>query len=157
MKGICLNTGRTHFKKGFTPWNKGRPCSPETKAKISLAKTGRQYPNLKLPTYNQQKGSAHWNWKGGVTPAHDLLRKSRHIAKWRTAVFTRDNYTCQSCGQHGGRLHADHELPFSLFPALRFEVLNGRTLCEDCHRKTDTFGPKLRWMSPLERYLSPQL
>jgi hypothetical protein len=22
-KGVCSNTGRTHFKKGFTPWNKG--------------------------------------------------------------------------------------------------------------------------------------
>ena len=24
VKGICDNTGRTHFKKGFTPWNKGK-------------------------------------------------------------------------------------------------------------------------------------
>jgi len=23
LKGRCLNTGRTHFKKGFIPWNKG--------------------------------------------------------------------------------------------------------------------------------------
>ena len=22
MKGVCLNTGRTHFKKGGIPWNK---------------------------------------------------------------------------------------------------------------------------------------
>ena len=42
--------------------------------------------------------------------------------------------------------HADHELPFAYFPDLRFEVLNGRTLCETCHRKTPTFGEGAKTM-----------
>lgn len=35
-----MNTGRTHFKKGMTPWNKGRSMSEETRRKVSLAKKG---------------------------------------------------------------------------------------------------------------------
>lgn len=33
--GKCSNTGRTHFKKGMTPWNKGKHHSVETLEKIS--------------------------------------------------------------------------------------------------------------------------
>lgn len=149
------NTGRTHFKKGMTPWNKGKPWTENVLAKIRLTKRIRPPHKVVLPTYNQQKGSAHWNWRGGITSTNEAVRKSRTLATWRKNVFLRDDYTCQACGKRGGVLHADHELPFSLFPALRFEVLNGRTLCEPCHRATDTFGPKLRWLSPLERYLAP--
>ena len=33
---------------------------------------------------------------------------------------------------------------FAIYPEFRFEISNGRTLCLDCHKKTDTFGPKSR-------------
>lgn len=36
------------------------------------------------------------------------------------------------------KIVVDHELPFALYPDLRFEVLNGRSLCEPCHRKIPT-------------------
>ena len=149
------NTGRTHFKKGFTPWNKGRPWSQEIIDKMMLTKRLRPPHKVVLPTYNQQKGAAHWNWKGGVTPKHDAIRKSRTIKKWREAVFKRDDYTCQKCGIRGGVLHADHVLPFSLYPEMRFDTLNGQTLCISCHKATPTYGPKLRWnIDPLELFLA---
>lgn len=75
------------------------------------------------------------------------IRYSKKMALWRLGVFTRDDYTCQICGARNGHgktiiLHADHIKPFALFPELRFELSNGRTLCISCHKKTDTFGRK---------------
>ena len=66
--------------------------------------------------------------------------------EWRLAVFTRDGFTCQGCGQVGGRLNADHIQPYGQFPELRFDLSNGRTLCLECHRKTPTFGWRGYWL-----------
>ena len=72
------------------------------------------------------------------------LRRSKTAEDWRKKVFFRDKYTCQICKKVGGYLQADHIKPFAYFPDLRFDISNGRTLCRDCHKKTDTFGYKAR-------------
>lgn len=77
----------------------------------------------------------------GRSTQQKRIRKSAEYKRWRTAVYERDNYTCQECGVRGGvELNADHVKPFTLFPELRFDVNNGRTLCRDCHLATPTFG-----------------
>lgn len=45
-KGICFNTGETHFKKGFTPWNKGMKDRPLTDKQIeaNIARRGVSMP-----------------------------------------------------------------------------------------------------------------
>jgi 5-methylcytosine-specific restriction endonuclease McrA len=90
----------------------------------------------------KNRGSNHYNWKGGVTPINNRIRKSKEFKLWREAVFKRDNYTCIWCGVRGGVLHPDHIKPFCLYPELRFAIDNGRTLCIDCHKKTSTWGVK---------------
>jgi hypothetical protein len=97
---------------------------------------------------NVQRGENHPHWKGGVTPLYKQIRKSPAYIDWRTAVFARDDYTCQICGLAPGQgkrvdLQADHIKPFALYPELRFDIDNGRTLCIPCHRQTPTWGGKI--------------
>ncbi|MBI2642366.1 MAG: HNH endonuclease [Candidatus Wildermuthbacteria bacterium] len=91
------------------------------------------------------RGPGGPNWRGGTSSIHKRLRHSLRFKRWREAVFKRDDYRCQFCGvrsMKGNRveLHPDHIKPFALYPKLRFEVTNGRTLCAPCHRKTPTWG-----------------
>jgi 5-methylcytosine-specific restriction endonuclease McrA len=81
----------------------------------------------------------------GLSTENEKVRRCHRYREWRRAVFMRDNFTCQACGQRGGRLNADHIEPFAFRPDLRFELSNGRTLCGPCHRKTPTYGTTLMW------------
>ncbi len=122
---------RTQFKVGGVAPMKGRRQSPEHRRRNSLSKKG------------VFAGEKHWNWQGGKTSDNQKIRNSFEIREWRRHVFARDDYTCQGCGKRGVELHADHELPFSMFQDLRFEILNGRALCVGCHKKTPTFASKI--------------
>lgn len=89
-----------------------------------------------------KRGENHINWKGGISTLNQFIRNSFEYKLWRRAVFERDNFSCVECGRKksvSGKLTADHIKPFSLFPELRFELSNGRTLCRECHEKTDTW------------------
>jgi 5-methylcytosine-specific restriction endonuclease McrA len=111
-------------KKGDKNGNYKKQLSKEWKEKLSKAK----------------RGEKCYNWKGGITPINAKIRNTLEYRLWRTSVFERDNYICRFCGQKGGKLNADHIKPFADYPELRFAIDNGRTLCENCHRKTETFG-----------------
>lgn len=109
--------------------------------KISLSKKGKPHLN--------QRGEKSPHWKGGVTPENRRIRTSFEYKFWRTSVFERDNYACVWCGLKSGNgiaviLHADHIKPFAYFPELRLALDNGRTLCIECHKTTDTYAGKIR-------------
>lgn len=110
---------------------------------ISRAKTGiKQTISFSISLSKRMKGSSNHFYIDGRTSENVRIRHSHEYATWRKHVFNRDNYTCQKCKTRGGELNADHELPFAFYPDLRFEVLNGRTLCVPCHRQTATYGKK---------------
>lgn len=62
-------------------------------------------------------------------------RNCKEYSSWRSKVFERDNFTCQICKKVGGTLNAHHIKPFKDYPLLRFDVDNGITLCESCHKE----------------------
>lgn len=61
-------------------------------------------------------------------------RRCAEYKEWRKAVFERDKYTCQMCGEKGVRLNAHHKKEYAFFPELRYELGNGITLCVNCHK-----------------------
>lgn len=112
------NTGKSHFKKGCIPWNKGK----------------------KMP-----RGEESTNWKGGNSIRYKRGYNSPEYREWRKLVFERDNYTC-TCGFSGseGYITAHHIKSFAKYPELRYELSNGITLCDDCHKKTDNYKGRAR-------------
>ncbi len=85
--------------------------------------------------------------------ARYLLQDARpqtEIEKWRTAVFQRDGFTCQNCGEHDEQLEAHHIIPWFLSRSLGYEVTNGITLCKRCHRRRHCRGWKQRAREALE-------
>lgn len=62
-------------------------------------------------------------------------RNNKAYTDWRTSVFMRDGFKCQICGQVGGNLNAHHIKSYKNYIDVRYDVNNGVTLCEKCHRK----------------------
>lgn len=132
---------------GVEPWNKGKEYklgwrhTEETKKKLSEAKKGANNP-VKRKEVRDKISRTKLAVNGGIaiTPIHHAIRNSFEYKLWRKAVFERDRFTCRFCYKIGGKIQADHIKRFSEYPELRFAIDNGRTLCVECHRKTDTWG-----------------
>lgn len=124
---------------------KGKKLSAEHREKMSRAHKGHSRGGWKLSVEARRniseghKGEKSYLWQGGKQTENRRIRKSFEYKEWRRQVFERDDYTCVFCGARGVRLNADHIKPFASHPELRFDLNNGRTLCEDCHRKTPTY------------------
>ena len=63
---------------------------------------------------------------------------------WRNRVFKRDRYQCQmpQCGRKK-KINAHHIRRWADSANLRFNTLNGITLCWSCHKKVT--GDELRY------------
>ena len=172
------SSSATEFKKGFTPWNKdtkGLMGVHWAQGKHPEHMQGKNHPmygkhhtekSLKKMSKNRRGkyvGENNNMWKGGITSLYERIRKLPEYKEWRTAVYERDNYTCQKCGsQESGTLNAHHNEKsfedilqeflqvydqFSLYEdtdtlvrlAMKYEpfwdISIGITYCEDCHIK----------------------
>ncbi len=129
-------------KKGKTAWNKGL----------------KRYWNSPSQFKNgDNAGDKHPNWKGGVSKIDKLVRRMKGYLDWRTKIFVRDNWTCQTCRDRG-YVTVHHIKSFALIlrenkikninDARNCEELwnteNGVTLCENCHSQTDNYRKRIK-------------
>ena|SRR3990167_10861583 len=140
---ICKEQFNTYKSREKTKSFCSKKCYNKSLIGIKLS------PERILKSALGHSGEKSHFWKGGITAVNKIIRGSFKYKLWREAVFKRDNYTCVWCNIRSGNgkaiiLHADHIKSFSLFPELRFVINNGRTLCIDCHKKTDTYLWKIK-------------
>lgn len=137
-KGIAFLCSKECRIKWSSNILRGRPFvmsdSHKKSHKEAMARRrGKPSPIRGIPRPHM-RGENNPRWKGGI---YDTLRqkvmKSIEYKNWRRAVFERDNFICQDCGQKGVWLEANHIFPYKDFPELRFEISNGETLCKPCH------------------------
>jgi len=133
-------------KKKIGRKQKGRKHTPQEKFKIGHKQfnTGRTW--FKKGRMGKEAG----HWIDGRTKLNHLIRESSKYKQWRSDIFKRDNWTCQTCGLRGVYLEAHHIKNFSkivkenniktLKQALKckelWEIINGVTLCKECHNLT---------------------
>jgi 5-methylcytosine-specific restriction endonuclease McrA len=118
--------------------------SPERNREI-WDKMQRLHNTPEINALKVHRGSDHPQWIKDRSLLKGRAPNSPEVKAWRTAVFERDNYICQTCRRRGSRLQANHKKPWALFPELRFDVDNGETLCVECHKLTDSYGSKFMW------------
>lgn len=99
-------------------------------------------------------GSLSHCWRGNIRPLLDRIRGLYEYNQWRISTFRRDRFRCIECTSKIF-LNCDHITPLSYLvykykiksieeaigcPEL-WDINNGRTLCVECHKMTDTYGP----------------
>ena len=90
----------------------------------------------RICSHCSRSGERHFAYNPSISDEQRTARRdlSANI-KWRTAVYVRDGYTCQVCGDDtGGNLVAHHLYGYADYPDKRFDTANGVTLCESCHK-----------------------
>jgi transcription elongation factor Elf1 len=112
--------------------NKGKKHPLMGKHLSEISKGQRRSPTTEFKK-GQFAKDKHPMWKGGITEENHLARGSVEFKEWRKAVFERDKYTCQECGDTKSYLHPHHIKEFAIYKELRYEVNNGLTLCKTCH------------------------
>jgi len=130
-KIICMNCGKEFIAtKSSIKWARIRGSERNF---CSVKCRGRYY-----------SGDKNHGWiedRSKLKNRHKSIRWSTRMAQWRNRVYKRDDWTCKLCGSRSRSknlitLNCHHIKRFNDYPELRFEVSNGVTLCEDCHRKT---------------------
>lgn len=118
-KGL-MKPNKSSFNKGDIPHNKGKK-SPWTSARNK-------------ETNHLMTGEKAYHWKGGTygTERHRDMSRQEY-KQWRSNVFERDNWTCQTCHTRGVYIEAHHIKSWSKYPELRYDLSNGVTLCKPCH------------------------
>jgi len=167
---------RKRFETESSPM-KDKRHSKQSLIKMSNSQKGRTKPprskqhrkKLSISTSRALKGKCGKDARryiDGRSSIRSRVHSSSEYQQWRMDSFKRDNYTCQECGERGGKLEVHHhKKPFAKIlaeflkiydqfsPIEDKEILirlaikyksfwdsdNGQTLCKDCHELTDNY------------------
>ena len=137
-KGVCDNTGRTHFKKGLIPWNKGLTYKQKEGTGEKISKALRGHPNWYKGKYT--KDQAYLAKLERQRKRYKLLSvsDSYHTEEQWEALKTEFNYMCLCCKlkEPTITLTKDHILPIS--QGGNDSISNIQPLCLDCNLRKFT-------------------
>lgn len=140
--------------------NKWGKHTKEVKNYISTLKKGINNPMYGKYGYLNPmfglRGNKHPAWKNEKSRLYSLsnnIRSLREYFNWKQAILKRDAFKCVYC-KNNQYLEVDHIYPLILIiedfqvttaqQALNCSAFwnqnNGRTLCFNCHKQTETFG-----------------
>ena len=153
-----LNSGKTHFKKGFTPWNKGtkglvKPNSGSFKKGQVSPNKGKIIPAMSVAKMGEN--NPMWGLKGELSPFfkggyklrlfNAKMRKARKksaegshtFGEWET-LKAQYNWTCPAClkREPNIKLTEDHIVP--LYFNGTNDIGNIQPLCGSCNSKKRT-------------------
>jgi len=134
---------------------KGRKLSEEIKKKISKSNIDRYFKNFNLrkKLSDRIKGCKNPLWKNGISKIDRLIRGMSEYLQWRSDIFERDNWICQTCRKNGCYLTVHHIKGIHKIIVENnirnteeaknckelWDTNNGVTLCEYCHSLTDNY------------------
>lgn len=134
-KGKTLSEAHKQALRGRPAWNRGKgdheficaACGASVKAKpYRLRRVCSKECRSKL------SGEAHWNYKGNESRGEQTRRSWVEYRNWKKAIHTRDCGRCRLCFSLKD-IHAHHINSWSEYPADRYKIANGITLCRICH------------------------
>ena len=134
LKAKSVNGKQNRGRKRSETWKKTRSVEYSGTGNPFYGKTHSQETKIKLSCYF--RGISEEAFDGFTKPRNLRLTKSGAFKTWRKLVFERDYHTCLLCGVRGGNLEPHHIIPRRDNEDLIYEVSNGATLCEECHKKT---------------------
>ena len=121
---------KTMLKKEVRDKIRQAQQTEEYKMKQSISKTGKKNGMYGV------RGEKSPRWNNNLTDYERVVgRKTIKDTIWREKVYEKDNYTCVVCGDNrGGNLNAHHLYSHNRYIDKRYDVNNGVTLCEACHK-----------------------
>lgn len=145
----CIRVAERKSTKGRPSPFKNQQHGAESRQKMSEAakkrpsnRTGKRHTEevrRKISEVTRERtarGEQHYAYSHGQHQRDREDRRSVEYKHWRDAVYARDEYTCQHCGDgQGGNLQAHHIKSYADFPELRYTIENGVTLCRNCHER----------------------